>query len=158
MSEGNRTSRRDFLKKAAAGAMALGAEGKLALADASQVPGKSKVAIARDRSLRGLDGTPGEQRVAQLLDKAIMVFSGGTDPAQPWRRIARPSQAVSIKVNTLGGKGLSTHLTLVLAICARLQQAGVRAEDILVWEQSRADRIHRYAMRRPIGCGAAREM
>lgn len=139
MSEGNRTSRRDFLKKAAAGAMALGADGKLALADVSQAPGKSRVAMARDQALRGPNGTPSEQRVAQLLDKAMMVFSGGTDPVQPWRRIARPGQTVSIKVNTLAGKGLSTSLALVLAICERLQQAGIRAEDILVWDRDTSE-------------------
>ncbi len=139
MSEKNRTSRRDFLKKAAAGAMALGADGKLALADASHVSGNSRVAIARDQALRGPDGTPAEQRVAQLLDKAMMVFFGGADPVQPWRRIARSGQTVSIKVNTLGGKGLSTHLTLVLAICERLQQAGTHAEDILVWDRDSSE-------------------
>jgi uncharacterized protein (DUF362 family) len=49
---------------------------------------------------------------------------------------------VAIKVNALAGKGLSTHLTLVLAICERLQQAGARAGDITVWDRDTSEMEH----------------
>ena len=38
-------------------------------------------------------------------------------------------------MNGLGGRGISTHAALTLAIAERLQQAGVRAGNILVWER-----------------------
>src|ERR1035438_9584910 len=37
------------------------------------------------------------------------------------------------KIST--GKGISTHAALVLAICERLQQAGVKPGNIVVWER-----------------------
>ena len=43
-----------------------------------------------------------------------------------WRRIAGAGDTVSLKVNTLGGRGISTNVDLVAAVCERLQQAGVR--------------------------------
>jgi uncharacterized protein (DUF362 family) len=39
----------------------------------------------------------------------------------------------------LGGKGISTHLVLVLAIAERLKQAGVKPGNILVWDRNARD-------------------
>jgi uncharacterized protein (DUF362 family) len=136
MSNRDRTSRREFLKNAAVGAVVLGAGGKIALAKASQTTGKSKVVIARDPALRGPDGAPEGQRVVQLLDKAMMAFADSTNPVQPWKQIVRPGQTVSIKVNTIAGKGLSTHLALALAVCERLQQVGIKPGDIIIWDRT----------------------
>ncbi|MBM4321523.1 MAG: DUF362 domain-containing protein, partial [Deltaproteobacteria bacterium] len=38
--------------------------------------------------------------------------------------------------NCLAGKGLSTHPELVLAVLDSLQAAGIRAEDVLVWDRT----------------------
>jgi len=67
-------NRRDFLKIAATGALALGAQSKLGLAaglDQHAQTGKSKVVIARDAALHGTGAQPDEKRVAALLDRAI---------------------------------------------------------------------------------------
>jgi len=52
-----------------------------------------------------------------------------------WRRIASANDTVSLKVNTLGGRGISTNVDLVAAVCERLQQAGVPARNIIVWDR-----------------------
>ena len=44
-------------------------------------------------------------------------------------------KTIGLKVNGLGGRGISTHAALTLAIAERLQQAGVRAGNILMWER-----------------------
>ena len=127
------TSRRQFLKTAAAGAVVLGAERNTAWAKAS-APGKSKVIVADDKDLRGSGTTPEEQRVVKLLDRAMLAYGGNSRDA--WKQIVRPGQKVTLKVNTIAGKGLSTHVSLVLAICERLQQAGIKPGDIIIWDRT----------------------
>ena len=107
------TSRRQFLKTAAAGAVVLGAEGN-AWAKAVAAPGKSKVVVADDNDLRGSGATPEEQRVVKLLDRAMLAYFGHSIDA--WKQIVHPGQKVTIKVNTIAGKGMSTHVSLVLAL------------------------------------------
>lgn len=128
------TSRRQFLKTAAAGAVVLGAQGNTAWAKAAAAPGKSRVVIADDQDLRGNGATPEEQRVARLLDRAMLAYGGNSKDA--WKHVVRPGQKVTLKVNTIAGKGLSTHVSLVLAICERLQQAGVKPGDIIIWDRT----------------------
>lgn len=133
------TNRREFLKEMAAGAAILGAETKFALGavkTSAKAAGKSKVVIVRDTKLRTPGPGPDGQRVAAMLDRGMQAYSGSRNPVDPWKRIVRPGQVVGLKVNTIAGKGLSTHIALVEAICARLQQAGIKPGDIIVWDRT----------------------
>jgi uncharacterized protein (DUF362 family) len=137
-------NRRDFLKTAAAGAVLLSSNSKLGLAatlDTHAESGKSKVVIARDAALHDASGQLDEKRVQALLDRAIAAYTGRDKPVEAWKRIV-PANLVSadkvigLKVNGLGGKGISTHRALTLAIAERLQQIGVKPGNILVWDQN----------------------
>jgi hypothetical protein len=135
-------NRRDFLKIAATGALALGAQSKLGLAaglDQHAQTGKSKVVIARDASLHGTGAQPDEKRVQDLLDRAIAAYTDRDHPVEAWKRIVRADKVIGLKVNGLGGKGVSTHLSLVLAICERLQQAGIKPGNIVIWDRNARD-------------------
>src|ERR1035441_3820964 len=137
-------SRRDFLKGAATGAVLLGTQGKLSLAGNVETKDKSRVVIARDPSLHGADGKLDEKRVGELLDRAIGEYTGRRRAVDAWKHIVLQGggrdKVIGLKTNGLGGKGISTHLAIVMAISERLQQAGVKPGNILVWDRFARDR------------------
>lgn len=139
-------NRRLFLKRCLVGTIAGFSSDlfshALSGSQANGVPARSRVAIVRDALLRqqpagsssnhtSLD--PG--RLRRLLDSGVNSLFGTSDPLQVWTAIVHPGQTVGIKVNTLGGRGLSSNVQLVEAICERLLQAGIRAPDIVVWDR-----------------------
>jgi uncharacterized protein (DUF362 family) len=142
-------SRREFLKEAATGVVLLGSSAaaeKLAFAGMLEqrvAAGKSKVVIARDASLHGTGAQPDEQRVLNLLDKAMAAYTGRDKSLEAWKSIIPADilagKTIGLKVNGLGGRGISTHAALTLAIAERLQQVGVRAGNILVWDRGARD-------------------
>lgn len=139
-------NRRDFLKQAATGAVLLSSQSKLGLAamlDQQAAAGKPRVVIAKDPALMGSDGKPDEKRVQALLDRAIATYTGHDKPVEAWKQIVQQGggkdKVIGLKVNGLGGRGISTHLVLVLAIAERLQQAGVKPGNILVWDRNARD-------------------
>ena len=114
-------SRREFLKEAAAGAALLGtsaAAEKLAFAAPA---GKSKVVIARDASLHGAGAQPDEQKVLNLLDKAMAAYTGREKPLEAWKSVIPASilggKTIGLKVNGLGGRGIATHPALIAGGC-----------------------------------------
>ncbi len=130
-------SRRNFLKTVAVGAASLSAT-KLAVADKvipSATP-KAKVVIARDPAIYGGGSTLDASRVQKLLDNAMQSFFDTHDPVSAWKKVVRPGEVVGLKVNTIAGPGLSTHPVLVEAICERLKQAGIKPNDIVVWDRT----------------------
>ena len=135
MNQERLTSRRGFLKTCVAGAAALRAGGATPLLNAVEqaaAPIKSKVVIARDAVLRGSGTTVDSARILGLLDRSMQMLFDFDHPLDAWRNLAHPGQKVGIKVNALGGRGLSSDVQLVTAICQRLQEAGIRAGDIVI--------------------------
>ena len=98
-------------------------------------PAKSKVVIARDDLLRGTGSTVDSRRMLALLDRAMQTLFDRDHAIEAWSRLVRPGETVGVKVNALGGRGLSSNLQLVEAICERLQEAGTKAGDIVVWDR-----------------------
>jgi uncharacterized protein (DUF362 family) len=139
-------NRREFLKEAVTGALLLGSQSKFVLAgmlDKQTGPSKSKVVIAKDPALHGTGSQPDEKRVLDLLDRAITSYTGHSKPVEAWKHIVLQGggqgKVIGLKTNGLGGKGISTHAVLVMAISERLQQAGVKAGNILVWDRNARD-------------------
>jgi uncharacterized protein (DUF362 family) len=131
-------SRRNFLKQALSGAAVLSTcsgTGLLAEAEQRQAPTKSRVVVARDALLRGTGSTVDSQRILALLDRAMQALFDRDHPLEAWRKLVRPGELVGVKVNTLGGRGISSNPLLVAAICERLQGAGIKAGDIVVWDR-----------------------
>jgi uncharacterized protein (DUF362 family) len=139
------SNRREFLQAAATGALVLGSQSKLGLAAMLDQHGqhaetdKSKVVIARDPALHGSGTQLDEKRVLALLDRAMAAYTGRENPVEAWKHIVPQGQVIGLKANGLGGKGISTHVVLVLAIAERLQQAGVKPGNIIVWDRNARD-------------------
>jgi len=131
-------TRRDFLKNVVIGALVAGTA-KISLARATVnelTTAKSKVVIARDPLVYGASSTPDSGRVLNMLDHAMQTFYDANDPLTPWKKLLRSGEVVGLKVNTIAGPALSTHPVLVEAICERLKQAGVKPENIVVWDRT----------------------
>ena len=97
--------------------------------------GRSRVIVARDPQLRGAGGG----RLPALLDRAVQAMYGCDNPLDAWKRIVRPGEVVGLKVNCLAGRGISTSVPLVEAVCERLQQAGTPKSNIVVWDRLSQD-------------------
>jgi uncharacterized protein (DUF362 family) len=111
-----------------------------AIRDANPQPAKSRIVIARDPELHGAGANkstqPDEQRVRNLLDRAIAAYTGHAKPVAAWKSLVPMDTVIGLKVNGLGSKGIATHPALIMAVAERLQQAGVKPGNIIVWDQN----------------------
>ncbi len=139
-------NRREFLKGAATGALLLSSSSAFrasAAADMSPEPAKTRVVVARDPKVFASPGQLDESRVLDLLDRAVASWTGHHKPMDAWKMILGkdlgPDKVIGLKTNGLGGKGICTHRELILAVAERLQQAGIRPGNIIVWDRNRRD-------------------
>ena len=145
-------NRRDFLKQCFTGVAVLRASGTMGLLAPAQqaASAKSRVVIARDDLLRGTGSTVDSRRMLGLLDRAMQTLCDRDHAVEAWSKLVRPGDKVGLKVNTLGGRGLSSNLQLIEAICGRLQEAGIKASDIVVWDRD-SDELERAGFRIAMG-------
>ncbi|MBN2371300.1 MAG: DUF362 domain-containing protein [Vicinamibacteria bacterium] len=91
-----------------------------------------RVIIARDEALTRESADRHRERLQKLLDASMQRLTSSSNAASAWKRMFRPGDRVGVKVNTLG---LSTNPAVVSAVVDGLQQAGVRDQDIIVWDR-----------------------
>jgi uncharacterized protein (DUF362 family) len=123
------TSRRNVLRAGLAGA----------LAGRGAAQGRSKVVISRDPLLRQGGANADPSRLLKVLDRAMQSMYDADSPGEAWKRVARPGEVVGLKVNCLAGRGASTSVALVEAVCERLQQAGIPQKDLVIWDRLDSD-------------------
>lgn len=125
-------TRREFVQQVAGSALLAGSGSLPALAAATQA-GHSKVIVARDNTLHS-SGQLDEKRVGALLDRAMASYTGKQHSVEAWKHILRNDKVIALKVNGLGSKGIATHAPLIIAVCERLQAAGIKPGNIIVWD------------------------
>jgi len=52
-----------------------------------------------------------------------------------WKSLFSDGEIIGLKVNALAGKGLSTHVVLVEAVCKRLQEIGIAPAQIIIFDR-----------------------
>jgi uncharacterized protein (DUF362 family) len=106
---------------------------------AQTVLDKSRVVIARDPLLGHTRAAVDSGRLLKVLDRAMQSLYDADNPVEPWRKVVRPGEVVGLKINGLAGKGGSTSVVLVDAICERLRQAGIPEKSIVIWDRLNSD-------------------
>ena len=75
---------------------------------------------------------PGALR--QMLDASITKLTGLNDAREAWAALFKPGERIAIKVNTFRNSLIWTHSPLVLEVTNSLQDAGIPAEQITIFD------------------------
>ncbi len=75
------------------------------------------------------------EAVRQMLDASIVRLTGLESPVKAWSAIFSPDDKIAIKVNTIRNSLFWTHAPLVMAVVDSLEQAGVPAEQIVIYDR-----------------------
>jgi len=122
--------RRDFLRTGAA-ATAVALSGPR-LAHAATGP---KVAVVRDKTKTVVQKSAIDAAIAQkLVDQAVMTVAGKDDVTKAWATFVSPTDKVAVKFNGLF-RNAATHPEVVIAICKGMIAAGVKPENILIYDR-----------------------
>jgi uncharacterized protein (DUF362 family) len=99
-------------------------------------PSRAVVAVARRPGLVTATAALDPKLLEAALGAAVARAAGEATPVAAMRRLFKPRDIVGIKVNTLGGRGVSTHPEVAVQLAAFLQAAGVPADHIYVWDRT----------------------
>lgn len=72
--------------------------------------------------------------IGEMLDASITELTGLNDAREAWAALFDPSERVAIKVNAFRNSLVWTHAPLVTAVAERLQEAGIPADQIVIFD------------------------
>jgi hypothetical protein len=102
----------------------------------SPAPAKPDPTVVLYEDARLIDkfhSPPAQVRAA--LDASILSLAGKSSQAEAWKQWVKPEDKVAIKINTVGGPLLSSHLGLVESVYHGLRAAGVPEGNIQIWDK-----------------------
>lgn len=142
---GEKTTRREFLRQVAVSGVALSGIGGIGAAlaepsEAADLPkGKSRVVAVTDKSCLNADGDIVVAGVKSMLNKSVQKLTGAKNSGAAWKSLFKPTDIVGVKINCLFGKNASTHPQVVDAVVAGLVMAGVKTQNIIIWDRGTND-------------------
>ena len=75
----------------------------------------------------------------QMLDASIVALTGVQTAQEAWAALFNPDERVALKVCTFGcgrgGSEIATHPSLVMAVADALQEVGIPAEQIVIFDR-----------------------
>jgi hypothetical protein len=138
-------TRRDFLRDTALGAagVALGAAGCSPFKETGHEPvvgeslpaGKSRVVLVREEDVLGDDGTPREDRLGEMLERAMLELTGESESRAAWARFFKPDDVVGVKINVMM---TPTAPELSRSVVRGIMSVGVREQNIILWDRNDA--------------------
>ena len=106
--------------------------------DPAPAPKPSEVFFAREDSTFGR-AADSPDRIRAMVQALVLAVTGETDWARAWQTLVKPTDRVGIKISTTGGRGFSTHPTIVATIVSGLEAAGVPRPRIVIWDRHSED-------------------
>ncbi len=75
----------------------------------------------------------------QMLDAGITRLTGVNDARQAWAALFAPNERIAIKVNTIMSSSYWTPVPLVMAVAQSLQDAGIPAGQIMIFDRDASE-------------------
>lgn len=97
---------------------------------------KSRVVLVEHAGILNKRGEPKRAEVAEALEAGLRALTQDSDARDTLRRFFDPSATVTLKLNCLAGRMLSTSPALTLSLAEKLHSIGLRKDNIVIWERS----------------------
>jgi len=97
---------------------------------------ESKVVVIKGTGVLGRDGEIDGTKIAAMLALGIRHLTGAGDAKEGLARHFSRRDRVGIKVNTIGGRRISTRPELSLALANLLSESGVPEKNIVIWDRT----------------------
>jgi uncharacterized protein (DUF362 family) len=98
------------------------------MAHHGKVMAKARVVVIRSARAFAAGGEPDPAVIARMYERGFALLRGGP--------LFRPGDRVGIKVNTIGGRAISTRPEVALGLARRLAADGLAEKDVFVWDRT----------------------
>jgi uncharacterized protein (DUF362 family) len=98
--------------------------------------GRSRVVKIHGRKVVNSEGVLLNSLLVDMMRRGLSLLGGAVDPAATLRSLFGPSDRIGIKVNTIGGRKISTRPEVALALAGCLTSAGSPEKNILIWDRT----------------------
>jgi len=95
-----------------------------------------RVVVVRSKALALAGGALEQAKIGRMMERGISLLTGLQGSREAWRMVFTERDRVAIKVNTIGGKVISTRPETALSLADSICLSGVPAKNITIWDRT----------------------
>jgi len=96
----------------------------------------SRVVIVKSGNVWTANDTPDPAVMTRMYARGFSLLTGERDDAVAVSSLFRPDDRVGIKVNTIGGRAISTRPEVALPLAGWLGRNGLREKNLFIWDRT----------------------
>jgi len=96
----------------------------------------STVVLIREKGVLTPDGGINQRKLSLMFKQGIQVLMGQQNQEESLRLLFKNNDRVGIKINTIGGKKLSTRPEVSYSLAKMLLEYGIQQRNIIIWDRT----------------------
>jgi uncharacterized protein (DUF362 family) len=97
---------------------------------------QSRVAMIRGKGVISSGRNLDQEKVAAMIRRGLQVACGNRNEKDGFGGLFNGTDRVGIKINTIGGRNISSRPELSLALASLLVESGLREKNIVIWDRT----------------------
>jgi uncharacterized protein (DUF362 family) len=97
---------------------------------------RSRVVVVTSGNVWTPAGPPDPAIVARMFERGFALLGGDVDGRAAASSLFRPDDRVGIKVNTIGGRAISTRPEVAMSLAGWLTRKGLAAKNVFIWDRT----------------------
>ncbi len=97
---------------------------------------KSRVVVVRSTKVWTPAGDPDPAVVTRMFDRGFALLGNGTDGRSTAASLFNPDDRVGIKINTIGGRAISTRPEVALSLAGWLAKSRLQEKNLFIWDRT----------------------
>jgi uncharacterized protein (DUF362 family) len=97
---------------------------------------KSRVVIMRAGGPLDPENASDQARILRLFQRGFELLTGERDERNAVMSVLRPGDRVGIKINTIGGRPISTRPEVALSLAGLISRNGLPEKNIVIWDRT----------------------
>jgi uncharacterized protein (DUF362 family) len=97
---------------------------------------EAKVAVIRGKGVLTRAGELNQLKVAEMIQRGLRVLTGLQNAEDGLGQIFARNERIGIKINTIGGRKISTRPEVALSLADLLVKSGLHERNIIIWDRT----------------------
>lgn len=97
---------------------------------------ESRVVIIKGKGVHCGNNELNATKLSLMIERGILLLTGAQDVREGFGLFFAKNDRVGIKINTIGGRKISTRPELSLSLAHHLKQSGIQEKNILIWDRT----------------------
>ena len=96
----------------------------------------TQVVVIKGRGVLSPSGEVNQKKLLRMYNRGFQILTGQQSLREGLGYLFNPRERIGIKINTIGGRKLSSRPEVALSLANLLVESGLQEKNIIIWDRT----------------------